>query len=84
MNIYQIMITKHNDFCSCNYCDKLRKYVSLKRYKSSFNRRYTEYENNMDTFNHSLEREFLYNHHNLKREIKNLKIEKDKLKLINI
>ena len=79
ISYFQVLIKNHNEFCGCNYCQELKYYVQLKKYKSSFNRRYYNY----DGFDEKLEREFMNNYRILDNKIKELKINKDKLKQLN-
>ncbi len=82
LEYFQQLINRHNDFCGCNYCLLLEEYVKLKKYKTHFHRKYYEYEK-QDYINIKIEGEFFYNYKTIENKIKNLKKQKDKLKLIN-
>ena len=76
---YQIMINNHNEFCGCNYCLILEKYVKLKKYLCVENRRLDNeyYTSSLASYNWRNA-----NLYELERDIINTKIEKDKLKLL--
>jgi hypothetical protein len=80
LGMYQKMIHAHNEHCGCNYCEKLKGYIQMKRYLSARNRYMDgpEYNfwSNMDVIRD------LEGIDKIKLEIKRLKFEKDKLKLI--
>lgn len=86
---YQLQINKHNEFCGCNYCEILSRYVALKKYRARFMKRYDQYEHDYDdgkgrgVRDISLETEWLCNYKVLDNRVKQLKEEKDKLKIIN-
>ena len=69
LEVYNNSIKNHNSFCGCNYCKILKDYVSLKIYKSTFNRRYCESQIDIN-----LEREYVYNYKTINSKIKELKI----------
>lgn len=87
LSYFQTLINKHQDFCGCNYCSLLSKYVALKKYKSRFNQRYNNYEHDYDggqgVRDISIEREWLNNYQTLDWDIKRLKLKKDQLKKLN-
>jgi len=84
LSYFQELINKHEDFCGCNYCNILSKYVSLKKYKSSFNRRYGKYEyEHGGVLDIKLEQEFVNNYRTIESKIKELKLEKNRLKILN-
>lgn len=74
---FQASINKHNSFCGCNYCQILSKYVDLKKdevkTKRICERHYYDNRGIYD-FNH-----LAY----LRVKIRELKLEKDKLKQLN-
>ena len=80
MGMYQNMVKSHKDLngCDCNYCRLLRKYVQAKldmsRYIRYMNSHEFDYYNNPDIVRYETRLS------EMKREIKNLKCAKDKLK----
>lgn len=84
---FQVQVNKHNEFCGCNYCEVLSRYVGLKKYKARFIKRYNQYEYDYDdgrgVRDRSIEEEWAENHWTLENTIRSLKLEKDKLKIIN-
>lgn len=79
MGVYRYMIDSHNDFCGCNYCKVLSKYVRLKKSLSARNQLLNEYENVCDE-HVSIVKEF-ENIDQIRQTIRELKAQKNKLKL---
>jgi hypothetical protein len=72
MGLYRNMITAHNDFCGCNYCNVLQRYVDAKKLLHRRNR-----------VNKVVESGWLpYSNIKLQQQIDILKKEKDDLKQI--
>lgn len=81
---YQLQINKHNELCGCDYCNLLQKYIDLKLHKTRVNRAY-EYELDVTLpVGDYLSREYLHLDRliGIKGRIKELKLEKDKLKIV--
>jgi|ERR1035437_7485326 hypothetical protein len=79
LKVYQNAINSHNEFCGCNYCLLLEKYVLTKKSNHRF---FREYEIQLDnnTQEISIEEEYVRRYRTEELKIKQLKIEKDKLK----
>lgn len=83
LGVYQNLINKHNTFCSCDYCQILKKYVNEKKSLSRFRRIDYEY---YSISPHDLSGDFgtdnvFYNQVEKRKEhIKFLKQQKDELK----
>ena len=83
LGVYQNLISSHNSFCSCDYCQILRVYVDRKRALSRFKR--IDYEfYNIHPFDlggdFGVDRTFYTEVERRKEEIKALKCKKDALK----
>ena len=79
ISVYKSMLSKHNEFCGCDYCILLDQYVKYKKFKVAVNRRIDDdwYTSNLAALNYRLE-----DVKQLELKIQSLKIEKDKLKII--
>lgn len=83
VNLTNHLISTHNEFCECNYCEILKKYVNLKIYKVKVRRNIDIYEDE-----YYFSREYLsimmpkYNSFSdLESAVNKLKFEKDNLKM---
>ncbi len=85
LSYFQTLINRHiySNSCNCNYCEKCRYYIQLKLYKHNFMKRYFCYEQ-WEEVDMSLEREYYNNYGTLDNKIKDLKIEKDNLKKLEL
>lgn len=42
-SVYNYLLQKHNDFCGCDYCHILEKYVELKKQRANYTRKISDF-----------------------------------------
>lgn len=78
VSVYRNMIAYHNDFCECNYCEVLKKYVSCKKSLTILKRQI----DNEEIYILHDQSKSIEKKQKLQEYISELKTKKDNLKLI--
>jgi len=79
IGLYGNLISKHNEFCGCNYCIILEQYVAAKKYLTKHNR-ISEYQDDNIPIDYASN--YFLDRYNIRKKIKQLKFQKDILKTI--
>ncbi len=74
LRVYQHLINKHQEFCTCDYCNILKEYVHRKKRLTRYHRLYEDIGDD-DTYNTYLREKAI---------IRSLKLQKDELKKLKL
>ena len=83
VGVYRNLVNSHNDFCDCNYCSILKKYVTLKKGLCAFNKNFRwsgDFYSEEDYFEYNDKYDFQKSAY--KAKISQLKKKKNSLKVV--